>query len=314
MSELFTENIWCPICGSNHRRRLYPIDEVYAERISGYSLAAESIGVVACGDCGHEYIYQVPSAKFLCSFYSNYMSTAKTGFYSDRALEDVPANFRARYQPWLSLIKKWVQPGARLLDIGAGLGMFLKLAREQGYEVSAVEPNEESTRVLEEHYGIPMQPVCSSRRLARIRYVSSPCGTCWNTSSILRVLCRRRIRCWQRAAFWPWNSGPLQPDALSRQGLVSPFLRLDTTAAVPGVWCSPSALFHGGGNPRPAEEAGFRNAGSPSWGTAICLLPLGVRRAPAPRLGLQRGAGDGVGTARLLGMQKNLIIFARKES
>ena len=316
MSELFTENIWCPICGSNHRRRLYPIDEVYAERISGYSLAAESIGVVACGDCGHEYIYQVPSAKFLCSFYSNYMSTAKTGFYSDRALEDVPANFRARYQPWLSLIKKWVQPGARLLDIGAGLGMFLKLAREQGYEVSAVEPNEESTKVLEEHYGIPMQSCLFEQAVSEdqvnvltmwdlLEHLIDPAGSLQKANSLLaeggilalEIPARYSLMHYLAKALYRHSFGWIRRPLYLVCGVHH--LHYFTEAVI-------RALL---------KKQGFETLEVHHGDTELSAFYRSVSGARQRRAWAYNAALATVfGTARLLGMQKNLIIFARKES
>jgi len=45
-------------------------------------------------------------------------------------------------------------PGALLLDLGAGIGVFAKLAVDRGWQVTAVEPSEGASRFCREHMGL----------------------------------------------------------------------------------------------------------------------------------------------------------------
>ena len=42
----------------------------------------------------------------------------------------------------------------KLLDVGCGLGMFLRLAREKGFQVYGIEPNAEAVERLEKRCSI----------------------------------------------------------------------------------------------------------------------------------------------------------------
>lgn len=147
----------CVCCGAEEQDVRYPIDTHHASRLAGMEIAGLGVGVAVCGRCGHESIQPVPSPAFLEAYYSAYMSSAKSGFYQERAAETIPERFRGRYTPWLDRIHAMVGGRQRrLLDIGAGLGMFLRLARECGFDVQGVEPNKEAADALFERFGIPV--------------------------------------------------------------------------------------------------------------------------------------------------------------
>jgi 2-polyprenyl-3-methyl-5-hydroxy-6-metoxy-1,4-benzoquinol methylase len=143
----------CPCCGGN-AKTCFPIDSDYASQMSGIPLKHVDIGVAVCSDCTHEYINPVPDERFLKAFYSNYMSSAKSGFYRERSADDIPLCFRVRYEPWLMILKSLVGERCSLLDVGAGLGMFLRLAREHGFKVQGVEPSLDAAVALQANHHI----------------------------------------------------------------------------------------------------------------------------------------------------------------
>lgn len=144
----------CPLCKNSGHVFLYPIDMGYAEKIYGSSIP-EIFTVVRCSTCKHQYISPIPSPDFLRKFYANYMSEGKNGFYLARNSADIPVSFRSYYAPWLMRIQEIIRkPSSALLDIGCGLGMFLRLARELGFEVRGIEPNKEAVAQLETTYSI----------------------------------------------------------------------------------------------------------------------------------------------------------------
>lgn len=143
----------CPICGLDESETAYPINKSYASSRSGINVSKVPLGVARCKECGHQFIQPVPQPEFLRAFYASYMSIAKNGFYRDRNREKIPSSFRQRYGRWLERIRV-LGGGGSLLDVGSGLGTFLRLARERGFEVTGIEPNREAATMLRERYGI----------------------------------------------------------------------------------------------------------------------------------------------------------------
>lgn len=152
--DLFRQNV-CPVCSAERLTGVFPIDTEFAGQISGMDLSGLYVGVAHCEGCGHQFIWPVPQPAFLKAFYATYMSVAKDGFYRDRSRREIPDSFRKYYGQWLERLRAAGGQGS-LLDIGSGLGMFLRLAREYGFEVAGVEPNREAADALEKRYGIPV--------------------------------------------------------------------------------------------------------------------------------------------------------------
>jgi len=145
----------CPVCGGLSGPIIYPIDIQYLAGHSGLDVSTDQIGVAACQTCAHQFIQPSPSPQFLTLFYASYMSAAKNGFYEARHAREIPVSFREYYSPWLKKIQSVLKrPTPTLLDIGCGLGMFLRLARESGFEVRGIEPNAEAVERLASEYSI----------------------------------------------------------------------------------------------------------------------------------------------------------------
>lgn len=163
MAEAYFSEVNCSCCGSSSKQRLYRVDMAYAQAMSGIAIEKPFPEVCRCDNCGHQFINPEPNDQYLAQFYSNYMSRAKTGFYRDRYSEAIPESFRDKYSPYLRQIESYVEMPSRLLDIGSGLGMFLRLAKEYGYEVEGLEPNTESANRVNQEYGIKVNNMLLSR-------------------------------------------------------------------------------------------------------------------------------------------------------
>jgi 2-polyprenyl-3-methyl-5-hydroxy-6-metoxy-1,4-benzoquinol methylase len=145
----------CPVCGVAASKPSYPIYKRYASEVSGVDLASVPIKVDICQNCGHQFIQPVPTPSFLRLFYSAYMEKAKDGFYRERYQSDIPTTFRHRYGRWLDRMVQLSVKGGKLLDVGAGAGMFLRLAQQDyKFSVSGIEPSVEEARMLRELFGI----------------------------------------------------------------------------------------------------------------------------------------------------------------
>ena len=142
------------MCACSNVVKTYPIDLDYAIKIAGRGVD-EVFSVAKCQECGHNFISPTPSVKFLEAFYTSYMSAAKSGFYEQRYSSTIPDSFRIYYGQWLDKVLFFRQESAGdLLDIGSGLGMFLRLAREKGFYVAGIEPNAEAVEYLAREYAI----------------------------------------------------------------------------------------------------------------------------------------------------------------
>jgi SAM-dependent methyltransferase len=116
----------CPICKSVRAR---------------WAAEHHSLRVARCLDCGHGYVWPVPSADFLDSIYraDTYYQGGKDsiGFNDYASLEPARKRMFTRH---LARIEATVPPG-RILDVGCANGDFLKVARDRGWQVFGADPS-----------------------------------------------------------------------------------------------------------------------------------------------------------------------------
>ena len=147
----------CPLCNGQNGKHKYPIDKLYATELSGIDITNIDVGVYACARCGHQFIQPIPTSKFLRAYYGSYMIQAKENFYRDGLQRDIPERFRRTYVKRLQVIKQLLGGTGTLLDIGCGLGMFLRLAKAHGFIASGVEANNEAATRLRSDHGLSVE-------------------------------------------------------------------------------------------------------------------------------------------------------------
>lgn len=130
----------CPICGASARDR-----------------AMERFGVTIwkCLGCGLSYTGLIPQEPG--DIYSGDEYLAQTKQYYAENMDYRKRRFGAER---LGLILKHfgsqLGNGLRLLDVGCGVGWFLEIAREAGFEVYGLEPGDKLRRWTEERLGISL--------------------------------------------------------------------------------------------------------------------------------------------------------------
>ena len=120
----------CPICGV--------VDSKYRKR--GY--------YVKCSECKVAFRKQRESVAELGEYWQN-------GFWTDKEVEKRKNRepiFRYAYK----LLHHQKPNGGSVLDIGCGIGTFLAVCRQGGWDVTGVEPSSIACQVAEREYGIEL--------------------------------------------------------------------------------------------------------------------------------------------------------------
>jgi SAM-dependent methyltransferase len=121
----------CPICASADR-----------------ALVDAEASVVRCGACGHRYVSPRPTHEEITRGYS--LPTT----YDDwiQVADARAAMWRRRFDRVLG-----DYPAGRLLDVGAGIGTFLAIARDRGWSVEGTEVSTTAVVKAHERHGIAIR-------------------------------------------------------------------------------------------------------------------------------------------------------------
>lgn len=120
----------CNLCGSDKMSYLYTVGRF-----------KEPFDIYRCDGCGLVFQCPLPSASRIERMYSKeyYAGTADYSFGDERKDE---AGNRILYNRRLEVIEGCTK--GRILDIGCAFGLFLKVAKERGWEVHGVELSKHS--------------------------------------------------------------------------------------------------------------------------------------------------------------------------
>jgi SAM-dependent methyltransferase len=103
--------------------------------------------IVQCRSCGYRFVNPRPSQREIAAAYSN------PHFYDGWLADDT-----GREQMWanrLRLVRQRVH-GNRVLDVGAGIGTFLAMARDQGWQVAGTEVSTSALELARSRHGIEL--------------------------------------------------------------------------------------------------------------------------------------------------------------
>jgi 2-polyprenyl-3-methyl-5-hydroxy-6-metoxy-1,4-benzoquinol methylase len=105
----------------------------------------ESIDVLRCRTCGLIYVGGIKNENDIKSHYSEK--------YFETYLETEDIHIKKRFKKRVREIKK-IRAFGKLLDVGCGVGSFLKLARAEGYDPSGVELSRYATEYARNNFGL----------------------------------------------------------------------------------------------------------------------------------------------------------------
>lgn len=108
--------------------------------------------ILKCKGCGLGITSPFPSSEELAkSNQETYQVEQRIQTYLSR--QDY---FERRYKQYVNKIKTFKQKG-RLLDIGCNIGLFLKVARQEGFEVTGVELNKECAEYGKKNFSLDIR-------------------------------------------------------------------------------------------------------------------------------------------------------------
>src|SRR5579864_3674862 len=109
---------------------------------------APEAGIVQCRRCGYRFVNPRPSQAEIVEAYSD------PHFY-DAWIEDDAGRVRM-WSKRLDLVRR-VATGPTMLDVGAGIGTFLALARDQaGWSVAGTEVSSAAVAIARSRYGLDL--------------------------------------------------------------------------------------------------------------------------------------------------------------
>ncbi len=144
----------CPLCGGTERREIYPATKrpgpvCVSELACSTALLARYDRIVRCIGCGLHYTSPRAADSEILAAYSR---------VADRDFVEEHAARERTYRRLLSMIGKLAGGSrGRLLDVGCSTGLFLRQAREAGWEVEGLEPSGWAAGFARAQYGLEVQ-------------------------------------------------------------------------------------------------------------------------------------------------------------
>lgn len=131
----------CDLC----LNRKYSVSNSYSRRIG---IDHSKLRVVTCSKCGLKSLYPLPVEEDLGLIYEDYVSKGSR----DRVEEIRKGSI---YPRKLQMLKTHSR-GKRLLDIGAGLGTFVYMSRQKGFDAFGIEYEKRQCEMAKLKYGIEL--------------------------------------------------------------------------------------------------------------------------------------------------------------
>lgn len=133
----------CAVCGSETTELLFKAKD------KNRRIDERQFDILRCTTCGVGFTIPQLSPAELSKYYPD-------EYYSLDSSLDLERALRPHNQSRVRRIRRFVA-GGRLLDIGAGTGMFLKAARENGFDVEGLEMSEDAVAFGNTTWGLPIR-------------------------------------------------------------------------------------------------------------------------------------------------------------
>jgi 2-polyprenyl-3-methyl-5-hydroxy-6-metoxy-1,4-benzoquinol methylase len=139
----------CPVCNSTN------IDPLLT--VKDHSVSKEDFVIWQCRDCTLRFTQDVPDEDSITLYYASpdYISHSNTskGLLNSlyQSVRKLTLEQKARF-----IISETKEKG-KVLDIGAGIGAFLSVMNEKGWEITGIEPDEGARHNAQELFNLSLQ-------------------------------------------------------------------------------------------------------------------------------------------------------------
>ena len=152
----------CPVCQS---ARIDPLLTV-----KDHSVSKEEFVVWQCRDCTLRFTQDAPEENSIGRYYASpdYISHSNTdkGF-----LNRLYQRVRKRtLQQKAKLVEDHTKRDGRILDVGAGIGAFLSVMKERGWQIKGIEPDEGARQKAAALFNLTLDPPSTLFSLSRGQY------------------------------------------------------------------------------------------------------------------------------------------------
>ena len=142
----------CPVCDSTHFQHVLSVKD--------FTVSEESFSIMECATCSLRFTQDVPAKSSMSAYYASedYIS------HTDTSKGLINKMYKKVRQVTLKQKAAWVQTASRkqngrLLEIGSGTGAFASQMKDQGWNVTGLEPDERARQKALETYNIILHPV-----------------------------------------------------------------------------------------------------------------------------------------------------------
>ncbi len=132
----------CPVCQSQTFEEYLTVQD--------YTVSQEQFKIVTCQKCGFRFTNPRPNDEAIGEYYKaeSYISHTNTSKGLISKIYQEVRKFTLKGK--LNLINRLYPQKGKLLDVGCGTGMFLNVARENGWKVNGIEPDAGARAIAEE--------------------------------------------------------------------------------------------------------------------------------------------------------------------
>jgi 2-polyprenyl-3-methyl-5-hydroxy-6-metoxy-1,4-benzoquinol methylase len=152
----------CPICNSAKINPLLTVKD--------HSVSKEDFVIWQCAECSLRFTQDVPDEDSIGPYYASqdYISHSNT----DKGLVSKLYQKVRKHtlEQKASLIISTTKPKGRILDIGAGIGAFLSVMKEKGWEIKGIEPDFTARENAKKLFGLELDEPFSLHSLNHNSY------------------------------------------------------------------------------------------------------------------------------------------------
>ncbi len=117
----------------------------------GKSIATrDKLTVIDCQQCGFKHLTPIPSVDSLAKYYKTLFFEKHPGL--EKVLNDEYAWWKIFYDEKYDYFENFLESNQRnILDVGCGLGNFLRVGKNRGWITKGIDPSEQSVKIAKKN-------------------------------------------------------------------------------------------------------------------------------------------------------------------